>query len=413
MASFHYPLLVSLTILIISTTDVTSQSRALTLPIHKDTKTSQFYTTIQMGSIRSSINAVINLGGPFLWFSCNDYTSNTYAPIPCGSAKCDTAKGIGCMGCNMPPRPGCTNNTCGASPYNPYLDTLVAQGFAEDTLFYAKDNLSVPDFSFSCMDKDFLEGLASGTTGMLGLARTEISFHKQVAGNLNLPDKFAICFPSSGTGKLSIGPVLDSGISKIVKSTPLIINPVSTYPIFVTGDPSDEYFIDVKSIRVSGQPVSVKSSYFAIDKNGVGGTKISTIRNFTALHNSIYKPFTRAFVKAAANMKIKSVAGVGPFRACFTSNSISRGALGPVVPDIDLVLPGKDVHWKISGGNSMVEIDAKTTCLGFVDGGSNPRTSVVIGAHQLEDNYLEFDLVSARLRFSSSLLVLNKSCSSL
>ncbi|KAK6117235.1 hypothetical protein DH2020_049000 [Rehmannia glutinosa] len=363
-----------------------------------------------MGSNRATINAVIDLGGPFLWFSCNDYVSNTYAPIPCGSAKCEVAKGIGCVGCNLPPRPGCTNDTCGASPYNPYLDILVSQGFAEDTL-YAKNR--VPEFLFSCMDKDYLEGLARGTTGMLGLARSEISFHKQVVGKFNLPHKFSLCFPSSGIGKLSVGPGLGSAISKLLKTTPLIINPVSTYPIFVTGDPSDEYFINVKSIRVNGEELSVKKSYFSIDKNGVGGTKISTIRNFTALHNSIYKPFTRAFVKAAANMKIKSVASVNPFRACFSSDSISKNPTGPLVPDIDLVLPGKDVYWRIKGANSMVEIDRKTTCLGFVDGGSNPRTSVVIGAHQLEDNFLEFDLVSSQLRFSSSLLTQNKSCSRL
>ncbi|KAL0376568.1 UNVERIFIED_CONTAM: putative aspartic proteinase GIP2 [Sesamum calycinum] len=332
----------------------------------------------------------------------------TYAPIPCGSTKCEVAKGIGCVGCNLPQRPGCTNDTCGASPYNPFMDMLVSQGYAEDT-FYMEDRLSVPDFSFSCMDKDFLEGLASRATGMLGLARTDISFHKQAANRFKLPDKFSLCPPSSGIGKLSgVSPFSGS-----LKTTPLIINPVSTYPIYVTGEPSDEYFIDVRSIRVDGKPLSVKSSYFSIDENGVGGTKISTIRNFTALHSSIYKPFTRAFLKAAADMKIKSIAAVPPFRACFSSDSISRTQAGPSAPAIDLVLPGNDVYWRINGGNSLVEIDQKTTCLAFVDGGSNPRTSIVIGAHQLEENFLEFDLVSSQLRFSSSLLVQNNSCSRL
>ncbi|KAL2229861.1 basic 7S globulin 2 [Sesamum indicum] len=404
MASFFSSLLFFA--LLISATNAQTTP---TLPIWKDMKTSQFYTTIQMGSNLVAINAVIDLGGPFLWFACNDYVSNTYAPIPCGSTKCEVAKGIGCVGCNLPPRPGCTNDTCGASPYNPFMDMLVSQGYAEDT-FYMKDRLSLPDFSFSCMDKDFLEGLASGSTGMLGLARTDISFHKQAAHRFNLPDKFSLCLPSSGIGKLSVGV---SPFSGSLKTTPLIINPVSTYPIYVTGEPSDEYFIDVRSIRVEGKPLSVKNSYFSIDENGVGGTKISTIRNFTALHNSIYKPFTRAFLKAAADMKIKSIAAVPPFRACFSSDSISRTPAGPSAPTIDLVLPGNDVYWRINGGNSLVEIDQKTTCLAFVDGGSNPRTSIVIGAHQLEENLLEFDLVSSQLRFSSSLLVQNNSCSRL
>ncbi|KAL0376574.1 UNVERIFIED_CONTAM: putative aspartic proteinase GIP2 [Sesamum calycinum] len=164
---------------------------------------------------------------------------------------------------------------------------------------------------------------------------------------------------------------------------------------------------------VGGETLSVKNSYFSIDKDGVGGTKISTIQNFTAVHNSIYKPLARAFTKAAADMKIRSVAAVEPFRACFSSDSISRTPAGPSVPTVDLVLPGNDIYWRISGANAVVEVNQRTTCLAFVDGGSNPRTSVVIGAHQLEDNFLEFDLVSSQLKFSSSLLVQNQSCSRL
>ncbi|KAI3469519.1 hypothetical protein Pfo_026182 [Paulownia fortunei] len=409
MASFHSSVLF-LAILICAA----HAQNGLILPIRKDAKTSQFYTTFQMGSNQATVNTVIDLGAQFLWFACDDYTSNTYAPIPCDSGKCEVAKGIGCVGCNLPARPGCTNNTCGASPFNPFQGALVSQGYAEDTLS-SKDHVEVPQFIFSCMGNDYLEGLASGTTGMLGLARTEISMHKQVANKLNLPDKFSLCPPSSGLGKLSIGSQASakSDISNLLKSTPLIINPVSTAPAYTVGDPSDEYFIDVKSIRVGGEPLSVRDSYFSIDKDGVGGTKISTIQNYSALHTSIYKPLSRAFDKASANMKIRSVAAVPPFRACYSSDSISKTQAGPDVPTIDLVLPGNDIYWRINGANSMVEIDQKTMCLAFVDAGSRPRTSIVIGAHQLEENFLEFDLVSSQLKFSSSLLVQNKSCSRL
>jgi hypothetical protein len=45
-----------------------------------------------------------------------------------------------------------------------------------------------------------------------------------------------------------------------------------------------------------------------------------------------------------------------------------------------------------------------------VDGGVNPRTSIVIGGHQLEDNLLQFDLAASRLGFSSSLLFRQTTC---
>ncbi|PIM97245.1 Aspartyl protease [Handroanthus impetiginosus] len=335
------------------------------------------------------MNAILDLGAQFSWFGCDNFTSSTYTPIPCGSRKCEIARGVGCQQ---------HLRTCGASAFNPFQGILVSKGFAEDTL-YANNQPVVKDYTFSCMESRFMEGLASGTNGILGLARTEISFHKQVVGKFKLPDKFSLCFPSSGHGKLSIGdPSLSTILGVSLSATPLIVNPVSTAPSYSVGDPSDEYFIDVKSIKVAGEPRD----------------KISTINNYTSVHNSIYKPLTRAFVKAAAAIKIKSVAAVAPFRACFTSESISRTPAGPYVPTIDLVLPGNEVYWRINGGNAMFEVDRKTVCLGIVDGGSNPRTSIVIGAHQLQEKLLEFDLVSNQLKFfSSSLLIQGKSCSRL
>ncbi|XP_022874136.1 basic 7S globulin-like [Olea europaea var. sylvestris] len=112
-------------------------------------------------------------------------------------------------------------------------------------------------------------------------------------------------------------------------------------------------------------------------------------------------------------MKIKSVDAVAPFRACFSSSTISATATGPSVPIIELVLRGNDVSWKIYGANSMFAVNKNVICLAFVDGGSSPRTSTIVGAYQLEDNLLEFDLVSSQLRFGSSLLVQNKTCSRL
>lgn len=410
MSSFGYSILFVLLLVLVSSSNA---QNGLVLPLRKDAKTSQFYTTFQMGSNRAAINTVLHLSGQHLWFACDDYVSTTYAPIPCDSAKCEFAKGMGCSGCNGPARPGCTNNTCGAASSNPYTWYLTSNGFYEDTLS-SKDHVELSQFLFSCVPNDYLNGLAAGASGMLGLGRFDIAFHRQVADKMKLPDRFSICPPSSGLGKLTVGGGMSakSDISGLLKSTPLIINkPVSNQPFFAVNDLSEEYFIDVKSINVAGEALSVKDSYFVIDKDRVGGTKISSVQNYTAMHTSIYKPLARAFDKAAADMKMRSVAAVAPFRACYSSETVKRTAAGPEVPAIDLVLPGKDVYWRISGANAMVEIDQKTMCLAFVDAGSRPTTSIVIGAHQLEENFLEFDLVSSQLKFSSSLLVHNKTCS--
>ncbi|CAH9143949.1 unnamed protein product [Cuscuta epithymum] len=410
MASSYY-CLVNLFIIAI----LVSASDAFNLPLRKDPKTLQHYTTVRMGSTRATVNAVIDLGGKFFWFDCDNYTSSTFAPIPCSSQECELAKGDGCVGCNnSPPRPGCTNDTCGASAYNPFQGALVSSGYESDTLF-ASNGDQLARFTYGCMSTGFSEGLASGASGILGLARTNVSLHKQVATTFGFPDKFSMCLPSSGLGKLNIGADLSSIEASLI-STPLIVNPSSTGPaVFVKGQPSDEYFIDVRGVKVNGQPLSVKSSYFTFDKDGFGGTKFSTTNNFTALHTSLFKPLVRAFTKAAADRNIKRVkAAVPPFSACFDSAT----ATGPSVPTIELVLPGNGISWKIYGANSMFAVNDKVTCLAFVDGGGSesknknfPSASIVIGTHQLEDNLLEFDLDSSTFRFSSSLLLHNKTCS--
>lgn len=61
-------------------------------------------------------------------------------------------------------------------------------------------------------------------------------------------------------------------------------------------------------------------------------------------------------------------------------------------------------------GGYLVQVNNDVMCLGFVDGGINPRTSIVIGGHQIEDNFLQFDLAASRLGFSSSLLFRQTTC---
>ncbi|KAI3719367.1 hypothetical protein L6452_20264 [Arctium lappa] len=206
-------------------------------------------------------------------------------------------------------------------------------------------------------------------------------------------------------------PPLNEDLSLSLVSTPLVINPVSTAPAYSEGDPSDEYFINVKDIEISGKRVAFDLSLLSFDKNGVGGTKISTIAPYTILHASIYKRLVKDFIKAAALNKIKRVKSVAPFGACFDSKTAPKTITGPAVPDIDLVLEGNTARLRLYGSNSMVEVKKNVICLAFIDGGVEPRTSIVLGGYQLEERLLEFDLAASKLGFTSSLLVWNTSCS--
>ncbi|XP_045805406.1 probable aspartic proteinase GIP2 [Trifolium pratense] len=390
-------------------------------PIQKDPLTKLFYTSLSIGTPQHNFNLVIDLGGPILWYDCNKtYNSSTYTPLSCDSKLCPND--AGCTSCEGPFKPGCTNNTCGANIINTLANSIFSGDTGNDVMFISHSKISglfsgctnLDAFS----DNEPLKGLPKTSKGILGLARTQLSLPKQLSlSSHKLPQKFALCLPSSnkkGLGSLFFGGVPQkSSFSKFQLTTiPLIINPFSTAPIFTLGEASYEYFIDVKSIKVNGEVLNFKSSLLSIDNKGNGGTKISTMHSFTLLHSSIYKPLVRKFVKKASDRKIKKVASVAPFKACFDLSTIGRTNTGLDVPTIDLVLQG-GVEWKIYGGNSMVLVNKKVACFGFVDGGKETRTSIVIGGHILEDNLLEFDLVSSKLGFSSSLLLHNARCSNI
>ncbi|KAK7303257.1 hypothetical protein RJT34_14159 [Clitoria ternatea] len=390
------------------------------LPINKDPKTNIYYTSIGIGTPRHDFNLAIDLAGENLWYDCDThYNSSSYHPVPCGSKQCPD---IACIGCNGPFKPGCTNNTCPADTINPFANFIFSGGLAEDFIFISQHKLS--GLLSGCIDTDGfpsftkedspLNGLPKTTKGILGLASSHLSLPAQLATINKLPHKFSLCLPSSnkqGFANFLVGSELahPQKVSKILQTTPLIVNPVATGAVFVKGVPSKEYFIDVKSVKVDGHVVNLKPSLLAIDKKGNGGTKISTMSPFTELQSSVYKAFIRVFLKKASDRKLKRVASVAPFEACFDSvNALA-------VPTIDLVLPG-GVQWTIHGANSMIMAKKNVACLAIVDGGTETKmsfakASIVIGGYQLQDNLLEFDVASSKLSFSSSLLLHNATCS--
>ncbi|KAF5824189.1 putative nepenthesin [Helianthus annuus] len=397
-------------------------------PIRKNQTSLQYYTTFEAGNPQSQVTALIDLGAQAVWFDCTSYVSSSYKRSACGSNRCKKALGSVCVGCNSTPRPGCSNNTCGVYAFNPLTKYLTAQELGEDTVRVTSSDghsirlsYDVPKFQFSCADAGIVEGLpGDNTKGLVGFARTDVSLVSQISSAFSLAKKFALCIPSSsnkGLGDIFIGggpyymPPRDEDQSLDLSSTPLVINPVSTAPIFSEGDASDEYFINVKSIEVDHKRVAFNSSLLSIDSNGVGGTKISTVVPYTTLHSSIYKPLVNDFVKAAAVDGIKRVASVAPFGACFDAKTAPKTLVGPAVPDIDLILEGINIWFTLYGSNTMVEVKKNVICLAFVDGGAEPRTSIVLGGHQLENRVLEFDLAASKLGFSQPLQLWNTSCS--
>ncbi|XP_031502929.1 probable aspartic proteinase GIP2 [Nymphaea colorata] len=393
--------------------------KALFLPVTKDAATQQYLTTFEHKTPLTTGKFAVDVGGGYLWVDCGtDYVSSSFRPVACGSPTCNAAGAFGCTTeCYGTRRPGCYNNTCAGNPSNPFSNVGTSGDLGDDVLaLRSVDGLkmgplvTVPHFTFMCGSQVIVSGLAAGARGILGLGRSGVDAATQFGNAFGITKKFSVCLPSgSSQGNLFFGGGIDS--SWFVGYTKLLINPVSTAGSFFQGERSVEYFVKVTGVKVGGKAIPVNSTLLDIHK-GNGGTKISTVDKYTRLESSVYKAVEAAFVREAAAKGIKRVAAVKPFGACFSTANVATLYTGWAVPEIELSFEGAAAGWRMFGGSSMVDLKNGVMCLGLVDAGVNPRTTIVIGGYQLENNLLEFDLESNKMGFSSSLFFKKTICAS-
>lgn len=413
-----------------------SNPKALVLPVSKDPSSLQYTTHLNLGTPSVLKRLVVDLGGESLWIACDSgYESSTYKPGYCGSASCSVAK-ASCVGiCFSPPRPGCNNNTCMFLTENTVQESHEYSEVAMDTISLQStdgsksgSHVSISKFIFACAKAWNLGELATGVKGMLGLAKTQIALPTQLSSAFggSFRRKFAICLPSTSksNGVLFFGDspyVFYPGYNKSkaidvsyrFKHTRFHVNYERTASPRVQGAQMPEYFVKVSSIWVNKKPIPINSTLLDFHRTGIGGSKITTIKPYTILHTSIYKSLVKVFDEEIRIWNASKVAPVAPFKDCYSTGNLAMTLLGIVVPDIAFVFENKYVYWEIYGANSMVEISHDVVCLGFLDGGSDTTTSIVIGAHQMQDNLFQFDIAASRLAFTSTLLFEEAECSNI
>lgn len=419
-SSFHLIAICSL--LFISATFAQTQfkPKALLLQVTKDPKTLQYLTSIKQRTPLVSLSLTVDLGGKYLWTDCESgYISSTYRYYACHTPQCkSTTLKTFCDTCDHPAGPGCHNDSCTDFSLNSVGRIATAGDLTSDVISIESTDgknptrvVSVPQFYFFCTKTFLLEGLANGVKGIAGLGRTATALPSQLARFFNYRKIFAICLSPSSKGVVFLGDgpyvfLPNINVASSLTYTPLIVNRGEWIE-----QPSSEYFIGVKSIKINGQALPINTTLLSFDAQGNGGTKISTVNPYTLLEESIYAAVVKAFAEAMSN--VTRVAPVSPFGVCYSSKSIGSTRVGPAVPTIDLVLQSDDVYWRIFGANSMVQVSKEIMCLGFVSvkqADILPWNAIVIGGYQLENNLLQFNVAKSMLGFSSSLLFRQTTC---
>ncbi|MCL7025768.1 hypothetical protein MKW94_019548 [Papaver nudicaule] len=376
-----------------------SRPQGLVLPVTKD------------GTPLVSESLVVDLAGEYLWVDCEKgYVSSSNRTLNCFGSECSKLQ-LSSRACMHKPAAqprsksfmGClvfpSNKLPGGNFTSGYFTSDVVSTQSCINGSTTGPDVTARKFSFGCGSTSLLKGLAKGVKGMAGFGPFGVSVPSQLSLAFRIPRVFAMCLPSSST--FSKGVIFIGGGPYIMKPG-IDLSPLLTYTPFYTNATayySSEYHIRVKSITVGGEKVPIGND--SLDNGFVKSANINTMIPYTVMRTSIYNAFTSIFIEKAKAMNLTMVAPVAPFGVCFDGKNLRGNRVGAIVPDISLVLHTDKLVWKIFGSNSMVRIDEKVSCLGFVDG----EACLVIGGYQLENNLLEFNLAKMRLGFLSTNLI--------
>lgn len=386
-----------------------SLADSLLLPVTKHGSSLQYLAKIHRGNELVPTELVVDLGGPFLWI---DSVSSSGRLISSGSIQCLAAKPM--VDDDHIIRSKSLPEICKIFTENTITQMgnqgqLVEDTFSIQSKSFGSVTSVSQSFLFGSAPISLLNGLAIGAHGILGLGRHRISLPSHISAAFDSKWQFSLCL-SSSKGVV----VFENQLTKSYFGAELSHSLIYT-PLLQTQLPdssSHEYFINLQSIKINGKALSLDKYLLSINKEeGLRGAKLSTIVPYTTMGSSIFAIFSKAYEKAAMAMNMKRVESVAPFGLCFSSEGIQETLLGPEVPAIDLVLQSKMVKWRIYGRNSMVKVSKEVMCLGFLNGGSDLKSSIVLGGYQLEDILLHFDVGASRLGFSPSLLLNQISCS--
>ena len=370
------------------------------LPVAKDAATS-LYTI----PTRDGAHHVIDLAGPLLWSTCDHIP----AKISCRDPVCKLANAYRAPSCGIAGAGQQCSKRCKAYPYNPITGRCAAAELVHTRLIANTTDgknplsqVSVPAVA-ACASATLLEKLPRDVTGVAGLSAAGLALPAQVAASQRVAKTFLLCLPRSG-GR-------GDGVAVFGTRGPFYLK------LFLTGEPSSGdltqtlqfaplrsrpgnplYYIPVTNVSVGRVPVPLPPHALS-----AGGVVLCTRVPYTALRPDVYRPVVEAFDRGLIRSDMR-VAAVAPFEFCYNRTLLPPTRIGYGVPEITFVLEGGK-EWTFVGSSSMVDVNAKTACLAFVEmkgvkAGDPAAAAIVVGGFQMEDHLLQFDLEKQQLGFA-------------
>ncbi|CAH1441693.1 unnamed protein product [Lactuca virosa] len=263
-----------------------------------------YFTRVQLGSPPKEYYVQIDTGSDVLWVSCSSCdgcprssgleipiqfydpsTSSTASLISCSDRRCS----LGTQSSDS----GCSNSNHQCSYTFQYGDGSGTSGYYVSDLIHldtiagdSKPSNASASIVFGCSTSQTgdLTKPDRAIDGIFGFGQQGLSVIAQLSSQGVAPDAFSHCLVGNGGG----GGILVLG---------QIIEPTMVYTPLIQSQP--HYNIDLLSISVNGQPLSIDPSLFATSGNR-GGTIIDCGTTLSYLAEEAYDPFVDAITQSVS-----------------------------------------------------------------------------------------------------------------
>ncbi|KAI3793798.1 hypothetical protein L1987_36420 [Smallanthus sonchifolius] len=352
-----------------------------------------YYTKVQLGSPPKDYYVQIDTGSDVLWVGCtschgcptssglqipmelyDSSISSTSSPITCSDRRCSQAAESSDS--------GCLDNLCSYKFL--YGDGSGTSGYyVSDVMhlstigFDSRSLTSSANVVFGCSTSqtgDLIKSNAA-VNGIFGFGQNGLSIISQLSSQGIAPDAFSHCLIGSDKG----GGILVFG---------QIVEPNMVYTPLIQSQP--HYNVNLQSISVNGQTLSIDPSTFATSGNQ-GGTIVDSGTTLAFLAEGAFKPFLDAITQSVSQ---SAQPLVSQKNQCYVITS----SISDAFPLVSLNFAGgasmhlrpKDylIQQNTVGG-------AEVWCIGF-----QPSQITILGDLVLKDKIIVYDLGGQRIGWS-------------
>ncbi|KAL3849118.1 hypothetical protein ACJIZ3_011000 [Penstemon smallii] len=360
----------------------------------------EYFMDVFVGTPPKHFSLILDTGSDLNWIQCvpchdcfeqtgpyyNPKDSVSFRNITCNDPRCHLVSSPD------PPQP-CKGENQSCPYYYWYGDSSNTTGdFAVETFTVNLTALNgkpefrkVENVMFGC--GHWNRGLFHGASGLLGLGRGPLSFSSQLQSLYG--HSFSYCLVDRNSNS-SVSSKLIFGEDK-----ELLNHPELNFTTLVKGkdNPVDTfYYVQIKSVLVGGEVLSIPEETWNLTSEGSGGTIIDSGTTLSYFAEPAYEIIKAAFVK-----KVKSYPVVGDFPVldpCYNVSGVQKVEL----PSFGIVF-GDGAVWNFPVENYFIKLEPDdVVCLAIL---GTPRSALsIIGNYQQQNFHILYDTKNSRLGYA-------------